>query len=165
MFACKLLATNLLKQVCYYDSPRKSILIFNSVTSYVCDIINKTNMSDVIDYHEEEEGEDDGDIYPPWNFSWIENGKLAVMACPLKGANLRFLIEQGISTLVTLSSEKRPPARLCDELKYITIFVKDFQAPTMEQIKTFIEICERSILENEVRFIYSINSFIIFKYL
>ncbi|XP_075223971.1 dual specificity protein phosphatase 23-like [Lycorma delicatula] len=92
---------------------------------------------------------DDGDVYPPWNFSWIEHGKLAAMACPQKGANLKFLVEQGISHLVTLSYEKRPPYHLCNQLKYTDIFIKEFEAPTIKQIIAFIDICQRCCITNE----------------
>ncbi|XP_022191364.1 dual specificity protein phosphatase 23 [Nilaparvata lugens] len=97
-------------------------------------------MDDVVHLSEEE---DDGDVYPPWNFTWVVRDRLAAMACPHRPAHLRFLAEQGICHLVTLSPEKKPPSHLCDELDYSTVPVDEFDAPTIKQIEKFIEICRK----------------------
>lgn len=108
-----------------------------------------------------DQDEDDGDVYPPWNFSWVDHGKLAAMACPVKAANLRFLLEQGITHLVTLSSEKRPPAHLCNQLKYTDIFIKEFQAPTVKEINAFVDICQRASITNDVSYLIFFEIFFV----
>lgn len=90
------------------------------------------------------------DSYAPWNFSWVVRDELAAMSCPSSTGNLRFLVEQGIKHLITLSPEKRPPIHSFPDLKWSQIPVKEFDPPTISQINKFIELCERSKIQNQV---------------
>ncbi|GLV39855.1 cell division cycle 14 [Carabus blaptoides fortunei] len=94
---------------------------------------------------------DDLASYPPWNFSWVVESKLAALAWPQTSANVRFLHEQGIHYLITLSPEKRPPITdiLFDKISWIEIGIEEFEAPSVKQIQQFIDVCEKANLEGE----------------
>lgn len=94
------------------------------------------------------------DSYPPWNFSWVIPKELAAMAHPRNKENLRFLVNEGIKHLVTLSPEKKPPVTDVPELNWTVIDVDEFEAPTMRNIKDFMDICKRCSSKSEVRFDY-----------
>ncbi|PSN37353.1 Dual specificity protein phosphatase 23 [Blattella germanica] len=79
---------------------------------------------------------------PPWNFSWIVKDELAGMGWPQTLENFKFLEQQGIKHLVTLSPEKRPPARAFPEINWIEIPIEEFCAPTLKQMKDFIDLCK-----------------------
>lgn len=102
----------------------------------------------------EESGEpvecEEVDSYPPWNFSWVVPNELAVMAHPRNVENMRWIEEQGIKHLITLSPEKRPPLGATPNLEWSEIAVDEFEPPTIKQIKQFIETCQRCQLKNEV---------------
>jgi atypical dual specificity phosphatase len=88
--------------------------------------------------------------YPPNNFSWIVKNELAAMAWPRKSSNLRFLEKQGIKHLVTLSPEMRPPIHTSPDLKWTEIPIEEFCSPSVNQMKEFIDICQKSKTKNEV---------------
>ncbi|XP_032523974.2 dual specificity protein phosphatase 23-like [Danaus plexippus] len=88
--------------------------------------------------------------YPPINFSWLVDNKIAGMGCPQSVASLNYLADVGINQLITLSPEKIPPLLECDiNLKWTEIRIKEFGAPTLKQIIKFIEICERADIRGE----------------
>ncbi|ENN70847.1 dual specificity protein phosphatase 23-like isoform X2 [Dendroctonus ponderosae] len=78
----------------------------------------------------------------PWNFSWIVPGLLAGSSCPHTIENLVFFKNQGISRLITLSPEYQPPVTNFPELQWSFIPIEEFEAPTLEDVKQFIELCE-----------------------
>ncbi|CAH2057376.1 unnamed protein product, partial [Iphiclides podalirius] len=89
--------------------------------------------------------------YPPYNFSWFIKDKVAAMGWPQTVENLNYLVDAGISHLITLSPEKLPPIYDFDrKLKWTEIGIKEFGAPTLKQIIKFIEICERAEMRGEV---------------
>ncbi|KAF4519003.1 hypothetical protein B566_EDAN009766 [Ephemera danica] len=45
----------------------------------------------------------------PWNFSWVVRDELCAMARPRSPLELAFLVRNGVTQLVTLSREQRPP--------------------------------------------------------
>lgn len=100
----------------------------------------------------EEQAEVEVDSYPPWNFSWVVDNELAAMAFPRTVENLRWIAEQGIKHLVTLSPEKQPPIDSTTSFAWTVIPVDEFEPPSIKQIKQFIEICQRCQLKNEVGF-------------
>lgn len=90
--------------------------------------------------------------YPPWNFTWVISGELAAMAWPQTTENLQYLVNVGIRHLITLSPEKRPSdIYKFPELQWSEIPIQEFEAPTIKQIKKFIDLCQRSKIKNEVR--------------
>lgn len=83
-------------------------------------------------------------LSPPWNFSWVVDGKLSAMGWPQTEANLTYLLQQGVTHLVTLSPEMVPPTGVSSQLQWTLIPVQEFEAPTLDQIKQFIRICEQA---------------------
>jgi protein-tyrosine phosphatase len=92
----------------------------------------------------------DETVCAPSNFSWIVKDELAAMAWPRTPSNLQFLQKQGISRLVTLSPETRPPVHTSPDLKWTEIPIEEFCSPSVCQMKKFIDICEKSITEGQV---------------
>ncbi|KAJ9585802.1 hypothetical protein L9F63_002393 [Diploptera punctata] len=88
-------------------------------------------------------------VIAPWNFSWVVKDKLAGMAWPQTLENFNFLKQEGIKHLITLSPEKRPPARVFPEINWYEIPVEEFCSPTLDQMKEFMEICRTSRENNE----------------
>lgn len=93
------------------------------------------------------------DSYPPWNFSWVVEGKLAAMAWPQNKENLKYLAEdEKIKHLVTVSPEKIPPVdqNLHLGLEWTQIPVDEFETPSVKDILKFIDICQRCEIKNQV---------------
>ena len=63
---------------------------------------------------------------------------------------MRFLVEQGIDHLVSLSPEKIPPHYAFPDLKHTLIPVEDFTGPTIAEIQKFIEITDTARRDGEV---------------
>lgn len=87
----------------------------------------------------------------PMNFSWVEEGKLAAFGRPSSPANLRYLLENNITYLVTLSPETPPPVHTFPDINWIEIKVREFYPPTNSQIEKFIITCEKAFSENKVK--------------
>lgn len=85
----------------------------------------------------------------PKNFSWIEKEKLAAFGCPSSPASLRYLLENNITYLVTLSPETPPPVHTFPDINWIEIKVREFHPPTNYQIEKFISTCEKAFSESK----------------
>ncbi|XP_028172508.1 dual specificity protein phosphatase 23-like [Ostrinia nubilalis] len=93
----------------------------------------------------------DYESYPPYNFSWFIENKVAAMGWPQTVENLNYLADVGVDHLITLSPERRPPILECKKkLKWSEIRIKEFGTPNLKQILKFIEICERAEIRGEV---------------
>lgn len=90
------------------------------------------------------------DAYPPLKFSWIIPKKLAAMAFPRNKENIKFLVNQGITHLVTLTAGKKPPVEDVARIRWTEVPVEEFEVPNLEQIKKFIDICKRADKNGEV---------------
>ncbi|KPJ00729.1 Dual specificity protein phosphatase 23 [Papilio xuthus] len=90
------------------------------------------------------------EAYPPLKFSWVIPKKLAAMAFPRNKENLQFLVNQGITNLVTLTAGKKPPVDDIARLRWTEIPIEEFELPTIEQIKKFIDVCKRADKNGEV---------------
>ncbi|CAB3229899.1 unnamed protein product [Arctia plantaginis] len=90
------------------------------------------------------------DAYPPLKFSWVIPKKLAAMAFPRNKENLKFLVNQGITHLVTLTAGKKPPVDDVARLRWSEVPVEEFTPPSLDQIKKFIDICKKSDKNGEV---------------
>lgn len=93
----------------------------------------------------------------PWNFSWIVAGELAGMACPDTKQNIEFLVRSGIRHLVTLSPETKPPTDSLSGIEWTLIPVEEFEAPALEDILKFINICNNCKEKGEVRITHGNN--------
>ncbi len=73
------------------------------------------------------------------NFSWVVEGFLAASEYPDNENKLRFLKENKIKSIVTLS-EREIPKNLIEKYKfrYLHLPIKDFYVPSIEQVKKFI---------------------------
>jgi atypical dual specificity phosphatase len=81
----------------------------------------------------------------PYNFSWVELARLAGTSIPSTVAQLEGLVREGVSHLVSLSPEMPPPATPVQGLTIHYIPIEDFQAPTLNQIEKFLEICDDAL--------------------
>lgn len=90
------------------------------------------------------------DAYPPLKFSWVIPKKLAAMAFPRNKENVKFVLNQGITHLVTLTAGKKPPVDDVARLNWTEIPVEEFGVPDLDQIKKFIDICKRADKSGEV---------------
>lgn len=97
-----------------------------------------------------ENGEEEVDSYPPWNFSWVVDNQLAAMAWPQNKENLRYIFEEGVRHLVTLSPEKQPPIDEFPQLEWTSIPISEFEAPTIKDIVKFIDVCQKCQIKNQV---------------
>lgn len=89
------------------------------------------------------------DSRKPRNFSWIENGKLAAFGCPSTPQSIRYLIENNIKYLITLSPETVPPFHTFPEITWVEIKVREFYPPGKNQIVKFISTCEKAFEEGK----------------
>ncbi len=80
------------------------------------------------------------------NFSWLIKGEIAGMAKPASSVNdFEFLREEGLEAIVSLS--EIPLSKVLIEefgftVKHIPI--RDFEAPTLEQIEDFVTFAEKA---------------------
>ncbi|CAF4873624.1 unnamed protein product [Pieris macdunnoughi] len=91
----------------------------------------------------------DVEAYPPYNFSWFVEAKIAGMGWPQTVENLNFLVNAGINHIITLSPERIPPVMECRKLKWTLLKIKEFSAPSLKQIVKFIEICKKAEMMGE----------------
>ncbi|XP_014273631.1 dual specificity protein phosphatase 23 isoform X1 [Halyomorpha halys] len=93
---------------------------------------------------------DSVESYPPWNFKWVIKGELAIMGYPKSKENIKYLEENGIVHLVSLSPEKQPPFEYFPfNFRWTPIDVLEFEPPTMDQIVAFINTCKVAFFNKE----------------
>jgi atypical dual specificity phosphatase len=100
------------------------------------------------------DNDDPAPLAPVRNFSWVVDDRLAGMAQPGVIArladDLAYLAEQDITLLVSLTENVLDPQALSAAgLETLHIPVKDFTAPTQEQLRTFVAEVERRQKNNE----------------
>lgn len=93
------------------------------------------------------------DAYPPLKFSWVIPKKLAAMAFPRNKENVKFIVNQGITHLITLTADKKPPVDGVARLNVSDIPIEEFGVPDLDQVKKFIDICKRADKSGEVKLI------------
>jgi atypical dual specificity phosphatase len=88
-----------------------------------------------------------GALRKPDNFSWVTRGKLAGSARPENEAQLRWLRDKGIKALVCLNKERPLDDKQVRELgfEYLFVPVKDFTAPTQDDIVEFVRFAQEMI--------------------
>ncbi|XP_046616491.1 dual specificity protein phosphatase 23-like isoform X1 [Neodiprion virginianus] len=83
--------------------------------------------------------------HAPFNFSWVVPGKLACTGWPQTQENIQFLADKGITHLVTLSRERRPPFEAIPiGMNWTEIPIEEFEAPTLAEVDRFMDICRRA---------------------
>eukprot|EP00094_Tigriopus_californicus_P014382 TCALIF_13952-PA protein Name:"Similar to DUSP23 Dual specificity protein phosphatase 23 (Homo sapiens)" AED:0.36 eAED:0.41 QI:0/0.33/0.5/0.75/0.33/0.25/4/0/280 len=88
-------------------------------------------------------------VEAPINFTWVIPDELAGMGWPKSRDQLRFLLDQGIDQLVTLSADKIPPYYAFPELRHSLIPVEDFKGPAISDIQRFINIMDDARKQGE----------------
>ncbi|KAG9693539.1 hypothetical protein KCU95_g7035, partial [Aureobasidium melanogenum] len=82
-----------------------------------------------------------GELYRlPRFFRWLTPFRLAVMSTPRSREDIEALVALGIRLVVTLTKEEPLPAKWFENLPCRNLFlpVRNYQAPTNEQVDTFI---------------------------
>ncbi len=100
------------------------------------------------------DNDDPAPLAPVRNFSWVVDDRLAGMARPGVTArladDLAYLAEQDITLLVSLTEDPLDPQALTAAgLETLHIPVKDFTAPTQDQLRTFVAEVDRRQKGNE----------------
>lgn len=76
----------------------------------------------------------------PRNFSWVEEGKIAGMACPATQSNIEWLKQQNIGLIISLTEEPLGGNSFdTSGIEVLHLPIKDFCVPTKEQIDNFIQ--------------------------
>ena len=84
------------------------------------------------------------------HFYWLPGGQLAGLPCPGSSAelraDLRWLVGQGVSVLVSLTEQSLPKTALDEAgLHGVHLPIPDFNAPTGEQLASFISEVEGAL--------------------
>lgn len=76
----------------------------------------------------------------PHNFSWVEAGKMAGMACPKSQTNIEWLKAENIGLIVTLTKEslEQMGFRAPEGIEFLHLQVPDYGVPNKEQVDQFI---------------------------
>jgi atypical dual specificity phosphatase len=81
----------------------------------------------------------------PYNFSWIEESKLAAMGRPDDPAELAWLREQGIDLVITLTEDPIRRDWLSDAgLLSLHVPVDDMTPPTLEQVAQCVSAIQKA---------------------
>lgn len=86
----------------------------------------------------------------PKNFSWLEDRKVAGLGFPDRPSDIRFLVQNGIRYLVTLTKEMKPCVKDFPELNHVDISVHDYCTFSLQQVEEFIQVCESALRDGEV---------------
>jgi hypothetical protein len=97
---------------------------------------------------------------PPY-FSWVIDGLLAVSAFPYHHTHLRYLSENRIHTVVSMSPEEEPPFHTKPELKVVNVRVGSLQAPTLGECQGFVSLMENAKRRNEVSKLFCLFNFLL----
>ncbi|MSR32736.1 MAG: protein phosphatase [Gemmataceae bacterium] len=85
----------------------------------------------------------------PYNFSWVESDWLAGMGRPCSQEEIRWLREQGIEVVVTLTEEKLPRAWTDSEgLLVVHEPIRDMTPPEPDQFERIISAIDRARSSN-----------------
>jgi hypothetical protein len=87
---------------------------------------------------------------PPY-FSWVVDRLLAVSAYPYHHTHLRYLIENGINTIVSINDEFQPPFHTRPNLRVINLSIPG-NVPTVSQCQQFVALIENAKQRKDVCF-------------
>ncbi|XP_072045431.1 dual specificity protein phosphatase 23-like isoform X1 [Amphiura filiformis] len=88
---------------------------------------------------------------PPPKFSWVIPGKLAAHGLPLGPRHMQYLWEEGVRHVVSVIADRVPLQVIADykDMNWIHISVRDYHAPTMEQVELFLDAVEKAHSKGE----------------
>jgi hypothetical protein len=95
---------------------------------------------------------------PPY-FSWVIDGLLAVSAYPYHHTHLRYLSENRIHTVVSVSPEEQPPFHTKPDLKVVHLRVPQLQAPSINECQGFVSLMENAKRRREVSLVSNTKDF------
>lgn len=75
----------------------------------------------------------------PRNFSWVVDQRVAGMGYPDEDSNLLYLLNNGISHIITLTDTNVPSTERFPEIEILALKVQDFTPPTIEQIEKCLD--------------------------
>jgi atypical dual specificity phosphatase len=82
---------------------------------------------------------------------WLESGRVLGCAYPRRPAGLAALAQQGVAVLVNLHERPHRPERLAAHgLTEVHLPVRDFTAPTPEQLERGVAAIDRAVAEGQV---------------
>lgn len=83
----------------------------------------------------------------PRNFSWVEEGKIAGMACPANLKQIQWLNQNNVGLIISLTEKPLGGKFNLDDvsIKVEHLPIPDFQVPTKELIDTFIARADETI--------------------
>merc|ERR1712244_103456 len=85
----------------------------------------------------------------PWNFSWALTNILAGTSCPEVSSELIALEKKGISLLVTLSPDTRPPSfKHVDHMKNKNFFIEEFTGADVSLLTQVVDTIAKEIADN-----------------
>lgn len=88
---------------------------------------------------------------PPY-FSWVLDNLLAVSAFPYDHEKVRYITENNIHTVVSITTDRTPPFFSKPNLKVLNIRVHDEHPPSLSECKNFVALMERAKSRHEVTF-------------
>ena len=83
-------------------------------------------------------------------FSWVVDRVLAVSAHPFHHTHLRYLVDNGIHTVVSISDDKLPPFHTKPQLSVIHLSIPSDGSPTLHDCENFVSMMENAKRRNEV---------------
>lgn len=76
----------------------------------------------------------------PSNFSWVEEGKIAGMACPWNQGHIEWLKNNNVGLIISLTEEVLGGEDVdASGIEVLHLPIPDFQVPTREQIDNFVQ--------------------------
>ncbi|XP_030839303.1 dual specificity protein phosphatase 23-like [Strongylocentrotus purpuratus] len=85
---------------------------------------------------------------PPPFFTWVSSN-LAAHGMPSCPDQMRYLADNGIRYLVSLTTECRPPVEATPNVTWVPIGIDDYHPPTLEQVVEFMRVMEEAEEKNE----------------
>lgn len=82
----------------------------------------------------------------PTNFSWVIDGKLAGCGLPVTEDEFRWVVDQGIKSIVTVREVALPSDWFESvDIDYLHLTVEDFGAPTIEELDHAVAFIDQQI--------------------
>ena len=86
----------------------------------------------------------------PTGFVWIEEGKLAASGYPASKGQLRWLVDQGINAVLTLTPEPLPESTVKGvPVKLMNLPMKDHAVPSVDALERGVELLQNAVSEGD----------------
>ena len=84
----------------------------------------------------------------PTNFGWVVQGKLAGSGLPVTHSEFKWVIGQGIRSIVTVREVPLPKGWFDDGIGYLHLEVEDFGAPSIDEIQNAVSYIKEQIADS-----------------